>query len=133
MAALTAVFSATLLGITGLFGLRMWEVKRGGRVWEKIRSRADELARFLKYALQRFGSQMRRFPSLLLLITRYFIHLGAKAFARFARKMEESAHQIADRMSHKHRFQRRESQSQFLKDVAEHKNGLSGGKVVDSV
>ncbi len=132
MTALTAVFSATLLGITGLFGLRMWEVKRGGRVLETARTNADELARFLKHALQRFGAQMRRFPSLMLLITRYFIHLGAKAFARFARKMEEAAHQIADRMSHKHRFQRRESQSQFLKDVVEHKNGL-GGKTVDSV
>ncbi|MBP9669053.1 MAG: hypothetical protein KBE09_02070 [Candidatus Pacebacteria bacterium] len=132
MAALTAVFSVTLLGITGLFGLRMWEVKRGARLLETTRAHADDLARYLKYLLQRFGAQMRRFPSLMLLITRYFIHLGAKAFARFARKMEEGAHQIADRMSHKHRFQRRESQNQFLKDVAEHKNGL-GGKVVDSV
>lgn len=128
MAALTAVFSATLLSIVGLFSLRMWEVQRGSRVLAPWRERADGLARALKQAGIRFGLQMHRFPSLMLLITRYFIHLGAKAFARFARRMEESAHQIADRMSHKHRFQRRESQNQFLKDVAEHKNGLAGGK-----
>lgn len=109
--------------IVALFGLRFAEEKRGARFAPAMRVRADGFALSIKERAVAFAQYTHRLPAIGLLIVRYFIHLGAKAAARLARRLEAGAHELADRMTHKHRFKRRESTSAFLREVGEHKNG----------
>jgi hypothetical protein len=44
-------------------------------------------------------------------------------FAAFARSSERQAHRLADLVSHKHGFVPRETRSEFLRKMSEHKNG----------
>jgi len=51
------------------------------------------------------------------------IHMLALGFAALARTAERYAHRLADLVSYKHRFEKRDTRSEFLKKVSEHKNG----------
>jgi len=126
MVVLTVTMVVAIVGIAALILLKWWETTSGKILLPATRMRADETALSVKARLMRFARSAKRFPAISILVMRYFIHLGAKAFARFARKAETGAHKLADRVSHKHRFQRRESNSQFLKEVAEHRNENRG-------
>lgn len=120
----TTLMSLSIFGIIGLFGLKFWEVKTGAVLFDGIRTKADDAARSVKRFLGAMTLHMRHLPSTVRLVGRYFVYLGAKATARFARQLETFAHRIVDRISHKNRFERRESSSSFLKKVREHKNSL---------
>lgn len=118
----TIVFAGALLYIVALFSLRIVEGDR--RVLSSTRESLDVWAWTIKQRFMRLYVASRKFPAVSFLVMRYFIHIGAKSFARFARRLEEGAYHVADLVSHKHRFQRRQSNNQFLHEVTNHKNGL---------
>lgn len=119
-------FSFSLIGLMVLFFLKYFEAKRGTMYAPELRSRGDHFARTLK-ATARFAlARVEQLPSDALVLSRRGVHFGAVFFARGARAAESAAHALADRVSHKHHFERGESHSAFLKSVTEHKNGLPG-------
>jgi hypothetical protein len=117
------VFSVSLVGILVLFILKKIETNREARFVEGVRARADQGALVVKHWFQISEWYLERAPWFVSALTRYGVHIGALSFARLARTLESRAHQLADLVSHKHRFERRATKSQFLKEVGEYKNG----------
>jgi len=117
----------SIVGITGLFTLKNWEERSGRVLAPGLRAGADvralEFKAFLFWCLR----QLEETPSIALRIARILIHDLALAFAAFARWLERQARRLADMVSHKHRFERREPRNEFLKRVGEPKNGNGGG------
>lgn len=114
------VFCASLLGIAFLFTLKKIEVARNSRFAEVMRMRADNGALRIKTLLESLEGHLENIPFFLAAVLRYGIHIGALGFARLARTSEEYAHALAEMVSHKRTFERRETKSQFLKDVSEY-------------
>jgi hypothetical protein len=123
--AVTAItlFFISLVGIVSLFILKRWEIKSGIQVAAPWREVADYEARLLKKRLIQLESEMGTWLPKALLICRYFVHLTALAVARGLHRGEVLMHKLADRVSHKHRFERRATRSEFLKEVT---NGSKG-------
>ena len=117
------VFFVSLVGIILLFSLKKIEAGREQRFAEGMRTSADHGALRVKAWLEMSESYLERTPFYIAALARYGIHVGALAFARLARTSAEQAHRLADIASHKRNFERRETKSQFLKDVSEYKNG----------
>jgi len=116
-------FGISLIGICALFILKYWETGTGRVLAPVMRQEADERARELKERLFHLRADVAHMGPLLVLFVRYLIHEGALAFAGFARIMEAQAHRLAELVSHQHTFVPRETKSEFLKRVSEHKNG----------
>lgn len=112
-----ALFFVSLIGIVSLFVLKRWEMLHGVVVMPQWRESADQHARILKSRLVSLEGEVSTWWPKTLLIMRYFIHLSALAIARGLRKAEMWMHALADRVSHKHQFERRETRSRFLKEV----------------
>lgn len=121
------VFGLSLLVLAVLFLVKRVEANRGTRILEGVRSRADDGALRVKAMLVRSESYLEELPFFLGALSRYIVHIGALSFAKIARASARRAHQLADLVSHKHGFERRETKSRFLREVSEVKNG----KVVD--
>ncbi len=120
------VFGCALLGIVFLFVLKSIETKRSVRYANFVRSKADQGALEVKRWMEITEWYLERTPWFLNALARYGIHIGALSFARLARTSAEQAHRLADFVSHKHRFERRETKSKYLKDVSEFKNSDDG-------
>lgn len=116
-------FAASFIGICILFTLVALEARRGRRYAGAVRTRLDSSAVRLKTALVHSRSEVARILPLLAVITRWCVHEAALGAASLARVVEREAHRIADLVSHKYRFERRESTNQFLHQVSESKNG----------
>ncbi len=127
------VFFISLLGILALFALKAWEARRGVVFAAGMRKHADERALALKEALLGSRSWLEKIGPLSVQVVRYMVHEGALGLAHFARSLERGAYKIADFVSHKHRFERRAPRSEFLKQVAEHKNdnGIEGDPTLE--
>ena len=119
-------FALSFLGIAGLFTLKYWELKRGMRFASRLRIGLDARAVRLKELMVAARVDMSKLPPFGIKLARYVLHRSALAFASLARTAERQAHKLADLVSYKHRFEVRETRSEFLKKVAEHKNGQSG-------
>ena len=119
------VFVSSLTLIIILFLVKKLEVNRPRRFAEGLRMSADIGAVRIKSWLETSETYLEQAPFFLALLARYGIHIGALGFARLARTSAEQAHALADMVSHKRTFERRETKSQFLKDVSEYKNGKS--------
>ena len=119
------VFFVSLICIIALFTLKRMEVNREGRFFEPMRVTADHSALRVKALLQATEGYIENIPYFLGAMTRYSVHVGALSFARLARVSEEQAHRLADLVSHKHRFERRETKSKYLKEVSGYKNPSS--------
>lgn len=119
------VCGITLFLLIVLFSLKRAEVARGRRFGEAFRTRADERALRIKAALENGEAYLAEMPYFFSALSRYFVHVGALSFAKIARASAQRAHHLADLVSHKRGFERRETKSQFLKDVSEYKNGSS--------
>ena len=117
------VFFVSLLGIVGLFGLKHWEEKKQRVVAQDMRTRADGRALEFKTWLENSRGEFKKLPPALLRFSRIAIHEAALGAAASARLIERQAHRLADMVSHKHHFERREPRSEFLKRMTEHKNG----------
>ena len=120
------VFFISLLGLCALFSLKLLEEKRGVAYVPEFRARMDRFAKILKAVLRLLAARLQELPHDLGVFLRMLVHFAAVICARGARAAEQAAHQVADRVSHKHRFERGETRSNFLRTVSEHKNVLNG-------
>ncbi len=120
------VFFVSLSGIVLLLALKYAEVSTRRIIFARLRERADVRALQLKELLDAARLDLSKIPPEAVRLSRIGIHQLALGFAAFARKAEGYAHRLADIVSYKHRFEKRDTRSEFLKKVAEHKNGGAG-------
>ena len=120
-----SVFVVSLVGIVTLLSLKAWENRRARILFPQTRDRLDAAARALKHVLERGEALCAQLPSLFTYLLMHVLAFVSVSFARWARAASEAAHRLADFISHKHNFERRELKSEFLKTMIEHKNGLA--------
>lgn len=121
------VFFFSLLGVAGLFAVKYWENKHERVLRPGLRQRGDARAIQLKELIHMSRGELSKLPPRAIIIAKTAIHISALGMARFAREMESRAHQLADLVSHKHRFEKRETRSEFLKQVGEHPMSNNNG------
>lgn len=114
------IFALSFVGIVSLFLLKQWETATSRILFPHIRTQADERALDLKAWLIRLRGELDKLPPVLLHLTHVAVHEIALGIAAFARYSEEQMHRLADFVSHKRGFQRRESHNEFLKRITEH-------------
>ena len=117
------VFFFSLFAIAFLFALKSWEIRSERVVFAAWREKADVRALQLKELLDAARLDLSKLPPEAVRLSRIGIHQLALGFAAFARAAEGYAHQVADLVSYKHHFEKRDTRSEFLKKVAEHKSG----------
>ncbi len=123
MAFAIAVFALSLIGISGLFMLKMWETRTARDIAPEVRERADRAALELKRLIAHSQREARKLPPEILVLARTILHDAALGAAALARYLEKQSHRVAEKVSHKASFERRERSSDFLKNVSEYKNG----------
>lgn len=123
------VLGSSIVGVLSLFLMKKVEIARGVLIGGSLRDDADLFAMRVKWIFLVVEWYLARLPDFLFLLTRYGIRIGALSAARIARRAEEQAHQIADFVSHKRNFERRETKSQYLKQVSDHKEENGHGPV----
>lgn len=116
-------FVLSLFGIVALFALKYREVERGEVFAPAIRELGDAHALDFKAFLARCRAESSLWLPRALLFLRTAVHRGALSFASFARVLERRAHELADLVSHKHGFERRQTRSEFLRQMSEYRNG----------
>jgi len=117
------VFGLSLLGIAALFGLKYWELRHEKILVPVVRRRMDVRAQQIKELAYAARADVVKFLPEIVRFARFMVHEAALALASLARFLERQAHRLADMVSHKRGFERRETRSEFLKKVAEHKSG----------
>lgn len=115
-----SVFFGSLFLITLLFMIKGAEAGTSAKLAPKTREFFDDAALYIKAVLVWMSVRASRIPPTVALLARFAIHQGALGAARLSRTIERAAHNVADLVSHKHRFERRETKSQYLKEVGEH-------------
>lgn len=116
-----STFFVSLGGIGALFALKYWEMRRGEVFFPAMRARADVQAAKLKVLAGAAWLDLAKIPPMTLRIARILIHDAALGIAALARMSERGAHRLADFVSHKRGFERRETRSEFLRKVSEHR------------
>ena len=131
MLAPAILFGVSLFGIVTLFLVKKYELARGVLIGGRVREGADLFALRVKWTFLVVEWYLSRLPDFVLLFVRRFVRAGALFAARFAREAEKKAYHVADFVSHKRNFERRETKSNYLKQVTEHKNenGKGNGPV----
>lgn len=117
------VFGVSLFGVVLLFAVKAREASHPVLVRALWREKADEFALKIKWVVLVLEWYISRLPLLFTLMTRRLVRRGALSFAYLAHLSAEYAHRLADFVSHKRTFERRETKSDFLKQVTEHRNG----------
>jgi len=120
-------FGVSLFGILLLFVMKKIEVSRGSLIGGSARDSADLFALRVKWVFLVIEWYLSRLPDFLFLLSRHAVRAGALYLARAARYAEAQAYHLADFVSHKRNFERRETKSNYLKKVSEHKNGNGNG------
>ncbi len=115
-----ALFIFAFFGLVALFALKRWESRRERIIFPEVRRYADEGALGIKMFMLAALWYLRKLPYILFHVVRIGIHICAVTFGHLAHWIGEKSHALADLVSHKHRFERRETQSEFLKKVIEH-------------
>ncbi|MCE9541433.1 hypothetical protein K8R03_02640 [Candidatus Kaiserbacteria bacterium] len=117
------IFALSLLSIILLFSLKAWEVRTSKVFAPTLREHADTRALELKSWISWSQGELKKLPSEMVFLTRTIVHDAALGAAFIARTVERQSHRLADLVSHKRGFERRETQSDFLKNVSDYKNG----------
>lgn len=117
------IFALSALGIIVLFSLKAWEMRTSRVIAPSVREKADASAHVAKRLIARAEVQLKKLPPELVYLSRTILHDVALGAAKLARFIERQLHRLADRISHKHNFERKETNSTFLKSVSEYKNG----------
>lgn len=117
------LFGFSIFGIIVLFVVKRIEVSRGALIGGSARDSADLFALRVKWVFLVIEWYLSRLPDFLFLLTRHGVRAGALFLARAARYAEAQAYHLADFVSHKRNFERRETKSKYLKQVSDHKNG----------
>ncbi len=118
----TIAFFVSLTLIVTLFVLRYFEERRGAKFGEFPRKLADNAALNLKDALVHTRHQIEKLPPEVAHHGMRVAHKGALGAAGVARSLEDQAHRFADFVASKRNYQRRETKSEFLKQVTDFKN-----------
>lgn len=128
------IFFLSLFGIVVLFGVKYWEGRRSRGFISPLRERADERAAQIKTLLAESKVLAAQIPPKIIQLTRRAIRAAALQTAHLARLLENKAHRLADLASHKHHFEKKETTSEFLKQVSGHTlnngNGSNGARNV---
>lgn len=116
-------FALSLAGIAVLFLLKHREVQAGEAFMpETLRDAGDVHALAFKEFLGQCRTEAALWPPRFVRASRFVLRDAALSVAVLARFVERQSHALADRVSHKHRFERRESANTFLKQVGEVKH-----------
>ena len=116
-------FILSLAGIVALFILKYREEEHGRVFAPALKEKGDVHALNLKEFIAGLRAEVATWPPRIALFSRVAVHHGALSFAAFARTLERKAHELADAVSHKRGFEKRETRSEFLRQVSEYKNG----------
>lgn len=115
-------FVVSLLLIVLLFWANLREERTGRYFAPEWRMAADSEALRLKELLDAADVDLRKVPPLLSHLAHVALHFAALEFAKAARSASRRAHALADFVSHKRNFERRETRSEFLRKMTELKN-----------
>lgn len=121
---LIVAFSIALCAIVFLFSIAYLEAARGTVVSPRIERVFDTWATGTHTGLMHIGHMVDHWPTYMMQFGYYLVHVAAVLVALVARAAERRAHAVADFVSHKRSFTRRETQSDFLRAVQEHKETL---------
>ena len=125
------VFFVSLALIIGLFTLKYLELRNGRVLAPALRAKLDTRAANFKELVIAAQMDIGKLPPLFVLFLRALVRQVALMLAALARAGEHQAHRLADFVSYKHRFERRETRSEFLKKVAAHKENHLDTEVGD--
>jgi len=117
------VFFLALVLIVALFVLKQWELSHERVLFPHLRERADAEALHMKELLLAARKDLENLPPLFLFAAQSVVHGIAVDAGHLAIWLGKQSHRLADTVSHKRNFERRETKSEFLKKVSEHKNG----------
>lgn len=117
-----AIFSLSLLGISGLFALKAWELRSARTIAPRLREKADLGAAEVKRFIALSQIEARKLPPEVLNLARTILHDAALGAAALARYLERQSHKVAEKVSHKAGFERREPRNDFLKNVSDYKS-----------
>src|SRR4051812_14982906 len=109
------VLGVSILGLAALFYVKHWEEKNARVFAPALRLAADGQALQFKAFLITCEREFRKIGPTSLRIGRAMLHDLALSLAALSRASERQAHRLADIVSHKHRFERRETKNDFLK------------------
>ena len=109
----------SIVGLAALFYIKHWEEKNARIFVPALRLAADGQALELKALLMSLRSEFRKIGPTSIRIGRVLLHDLALSLAALSRASERQAHRLADLVSHKHRFERRETKNDFLKQVSD--------------
>lgn len=122
MLAAITIFGLSLFCILLLFVFKAWELRTSRVVARGMRARADEGAMEFKRWLSWSQEELKKLPPEIVFLTRTILHDAALGAASVARFLERQSHKLADIVSHKRGFERRETQSDFLRHVSDYKS-----------
>ncbi len=114
-----AVFYGALAGLALLFLVRFFEEARGMRMLPGFRHTLDRFALFIKRYLERVETFFEHIPQFTALLLRYLTAKGVRRFAHMTEGISRTAHAAADMVSYKHRYERKETRSTFLKRMSD--------------
>lgn len=117
-------FVFALVGIVLLFSLKYVESTSGKTLLPRARQTLNFRALGIRRAILLVVHTIEHFPAFMVAFSYATLHFLAVLVALGARTAEYQAHRVADFVSHKRKFQRRETQSTFLKEVTSHKETL---------
>lgn len=129
MAFTIGVFFFSLVGLIAFFAIKRVELRRGAVFFPAWRMRADLEAVRLKGFGAILWADITKIPPAALRAMRSTAHEAALGLAALARMSERGAHRLADLVSHKRGFERRETRSEFLRQVSERKGEERSGGV----
>ncbi len=121
------IFFVSFTAIVALFALKQWEFSRGRALVPDVRARLDTEAMRLKELIVAGRNDIEKLPPILLYALQRILHSIAVDAGHLAHALGTEAHRLADAVSHKRNFTRRETRSDFLKKVSEGKNPESNG------
>ncbi len=124
------IFFVSIVGIVGIFALKSWERRTQRILVPLLRKKMDIHAMQAKELLGAASIDLAKLPPAGLRLARFLAHEAVLGLAFLARVTEGRLHRLADLVSHKHRFEKRETRSEFLKKVSEHKNGNGSNEEV---
>jgi len=114
------IFFLACIGVTALFILRRWENEHGRVLLPGLHHEADLQALKLKMVLFARTRDVEKIVPFLFRLLQRGVRAAAIAFGHLAHWIGERSHALADLVSHKYRFERRETRSEFLKQVIAH-------------
>lgn len=119
----SVVFFLSLFLIALLFTLKIREIRTGAYPLVEWRAVADTEAQKLHELALAADLDLRKVPTIATHFIHVAIHFAALEFAHLAREASRRSHALADFVSHKRNFERRETRSEFLRKMSELKNG----------